>query len=111
MNVKRNALLVAMGLVMACGAAGGASAETRWGDHHPRQHQVLARTVKQEHRIAAERRAGEISVRKAHRLRAADVRIARQDRRDARVHGGHITKVQQRHLNREENRNSRHIGV
>ena len=111
MNVKKNALLVAMGLVMACGAATGASAETRWAEHHPRQHEVLSRTARQEHRITMERREGEISARQAHRLRAADMRIAHQDRRDARINGGFITKGQQRHLNREENRISRHIGV
>ena len=111
MNVKRNTLLVAMGLIMACGAATGASAETRWAQNHPRQHEVLARTVHQDRRIAAERRDGEISARRAHRLRAADVRIMRQDHRDARINGGYITKGQQHHLNREENHVSRKIGA
>lgn len=111
MNMKKNALLVALGLVMACGAATGASAETTWAHNHPRQHEVLARTVHQEHRITRERREGEMSARRAHRLRAADVRIMRQDRRDAHINGGYITKGQQRHLNREENRVSRHIGA
>ncbi len=111
MNVKKNALLVAMGLVMACGAATGASAETRWGEHHPRQHQVLSRVANQERRITHERREGEISRAKAHRLRAADTRILRQERREARMRGGHISKVEQRHLNHEENRVSRRIGA
>ncbi|HEY2662153.1 MAG TPA: hypothetical protein VGI79_20705 [Caulobacteraceae bacterium] len=111
MNMKRNALLVAMGLVMACGAATGASAETRWAHNHPRQHEVLARTARQEHRITAEHREGEITAARAHRLRAADVRLARQDHRDARINGGYITKGQQRHLNREESRVSRKIGA
>ena len=111
MNVKKNALLVAMGLIMACGAATGASAETTWGQHHPRQHEVLARTAREQPRITVERREGEMSARQAHRLRAADMRIAHQDRRDARINGGYITKGQQHHLNREENHVSRKIGA
>lgn len=111
MTVKRNVLLVAMGLVMACGAATGASAETRWGYNHPRQHEVLARVGHQERRVTHERREGEISAAKAHRLRMADARMARQDHRDARINGGFITKGQQRQLNREENGVSRRIGA
>ncbi|QUD89121.1 hypothetical protein [Phenylobacterium montanum] len=111
MNMQKKMVLVAMGLAMACGAATGASAETRWDRDHPRQHQVLTRVAHQEHRITRERREGEIGARKAHRLRAADVRILRQERRDARMHGGHITRAEQHHLNRAENRVSRHIGA
>jgi len=111
MNVKKNALLVAMGLILACGAATGASAETAWGAQHPRQHEVLHRLAVQRHRIAVERREGELTARQAHRLHAADRRIMRQERRDAMVHGGRITKVEQRHLNREENRVSQGIGA
>ena len=111
MNVKNNLVLMAMGLVLACGAASGASAETRWDQNHPRQAQVLNRVDRQEHRITRERREGEISAAKAHRLRIADRHIARQAHREARRNGGYLTKVQQRHLNREENRVSRHIGA
>ncbi len=110
MTMKKNALLVAMGLVLACGAATGASAETRWGAEHPRQHEVFHRLAVQNHRIRTERREGEISGREAHRLHVADRRIAHQDRRDARINGGFITKGQQRQLNREENGVGRHIG-
>ena len=112
MNVKKNALLVAMGLIMACSAAAtGASAETRWDEHHPRQHQVLARVAHQEHRIAVERRDGRIGPVRAHRLHAADTRILRQERREARLNGDRLTKAQHRQLNREENRVSRRIGA
>jgi hypothetical protein len=71
---------------------------------------VLGRVARQEHRVTVERRDGELSMRQAHRLRREDNRIAMQDRRDAFVNRGYITRMQQRHLNREENGVSRQIG-
>lgn len=109
MNIK-SALLAAVGLTLAIGAASGASAETRWGYHHPRQHEVYARLANQDRRIDAERRDGQITRGDAHFLHAQDHRIARQDRFDARVNGGYVTRGQQAHMNREENRVSGDIG-
>ena len=111
MNIRKNALLAAVGLVMACAAATGASAETSWNHHHPRQAEVLGRVAHQERRITVERRQGELTMGQAHRLRREDARIARQDRRDAFVNRGFITRAQQRHLNREENGASGQIGA
>ena len=81
-----------------------------WGRHHPRQHEVLAREQHQIHRINRERREGELTGAQARALRANDRAIARQDHAYARANGGHITKQQQRQLNREENAQSRVIG-
>lgn len=112
MNVKKNMVLAAMGLVMAFGAASTASADiVRYDGHHPRQAEAPGRVASQEHRITVQRREGELTARQARHLRAEDRRIARQDRREARVNGGYISKAQQHRLNREENRVSRHIGA
>ena len=111
MNLKKTMLLSAMGLILAAGAAaGGASAETRWDAHHPRRVEVNHRLHNQALRIHEERKAGELSVRKAHRLHVADRHIRREERRDAARHGGHITKAEQFKLNKEENGVSRRIG-
>lgn len=105
MSIKRNALLAIMGLVLAGGAATAASADTL----HPRRAEVNERLANQNHRIAEARREGEISPRQAWRLHRADYRVRRQEVRFAHFHHGHITRHEQRRLNREENRISRHI--
>lgn len=100
-------LLLALGLCTALGAAGGASAETRFQASHPRRAEVNARLVTLDHRIVAVRHEGRISPRKAMMLRAEARTIRRQARLDALRHGGHITRIEQRRLNREETRLAR----
>ena len=110
MNLKKNALLVAMGLLMAGASVTAASADTRWDQHHPRREEVNNRLANQNARIHEERRMGEISAMQAHRLHADDRRIRFQERRFARHDGGHVTLAEQHRLNREENRVSHQIG-
>ena len=108
MTIKKNILLATLGLVMAVGAATGASANS-WQANHPRRAEVNARLHNQDLRIREERRAGEISARKAYRLHLADRRIRQQERAYARFHGGRISRAEQMRLNREENGVNRHI--
>ena len=111
MNVKKTILLSAMGLIMAVGAAAsGASAETRWDAHHPRRVEVNHRLHNQAVRIREERKEGDMSAMKAHRLRVADRHIRSEERRDAFRHDSHITKAEQIKLNHQENAVSGKIG-
>ena len=109
MTIKKNILLAAMGLVLAAGAATGASADTSWQAHHPRREEVNTRLHNQNLRIRDERRDGDLNARQAFRLHRADQRIRHQERVYARNHGGHISRAEQMRLNREENRVGRHI--
>jgi hypothetical protein len=105
MNIKRNALLAVMGLIMAGSAVTGASAET----FHPRRAEVNERLATQDVRIHHDRRTGEIGARKAWRLHVADYRVRMQEHRFAMHHHGHISRAEQFRLNREENRISHRI--
>lgn len=80
-----------------------ASAIGRWGHHHPRQHEVLAREHHQLHRINAERRNGEITGGQARALRHNERAIAMQDHADARARHGSISQREHRQLNGELN--------
>ncbi len=71
----------------------------------PTKQEILARVQIQRHEIRAEERAGKISPQKANRLLVADRHIARK----ARMHGGHLTRVEARKLNHHENRIHRYI--
>jgi hypothetical protein len=110
MNTKRNILLAAMTLVIAGAGAAGASAETRFDQTHPRRAEVNTRLAHENHRIAAERREGEISKVKAMRMHAKAHMIRVRERRMAVRHGGHITRFEKARLNRQENRLGRQVG-
>ena len=76
---------------------------------HPRVNEIQGRIDRQVGRVNAGIGQGQISPGEAARDRARDNRVERQLQRDEARHGGHITKAEQQHLNRELNRNSRHI--
>lgn len=101
MNLKRTALVLTMGLTALAGMTATASADPL---QQPRKQEVLARVHHQRQEIRMERKRGEMSPMKAHRLLAADNRIARH----ARMHR-HLTRVEARRLNHQENRVHRHI--
>jgi hypothetical protein len=105
MNFKRNALLALIGLVVAGSAATGASAAPL----HPRREQVNERLAHQNLRIQEARRDGAIGPHRAWRLHRADYRVRLQERRFAFHHHGHISRMEQHRLNREENRINHHI--
>jgi len=105
----RNFINAALAAALVAGAASPALAQTPWQAHHPRRAEVNHRLANQNHRIAAERRAGEISGPKARLLHAQDRWVRAQERVEASRHGGHITRAEKRHLNREENKVSRNI--
>ena len=108
MNTKTILAAVA-GLALAAAGAQAASAQG-FDQTHPRRAEVNQRLDKQDARIDSQRADGEIGAAKAHRLHRADHRIRIAERRFARHHGGHISKVEQTRLNHRENAVSRRIG-
>jgi hypothetical protein len=108
MNTKTIVAAVA-GLILAAAGAQAAAAQD-FAQTHPRRAEVNQRLDRQDARIAAERADGAIGPAKAHRLHRADHRIRMAERRFARRHGGHISKMEQARLNHRENAVSRRIG-
>src|SRR5579884_3977078 len=72
---------------------------------HPRINEVDQRLQNQENRINQGVNNGTMSPRQAGRDERRDARVERQMQRDEAKHHGHITKREQRHLNRELNHN------
>jgi hypothetical protein len=110
MNTSTKLALAALGLAVALAGTTGASADTGWQAHHPWREQVNHRLTRQSHRIAMERREGEITRGQARDLRVEDRGIRAQERFDASHHRSHLTRAEHRRLNREENGVSRQIG-
>ena len=104
----KSAILFALALTGA-GVATTADAAT-WRATHPRRAEVNGRLANENHRIAVERREGEITAAQAHDMHAEVHGIRAQERYDASLHNGHITRAEQAQLNHEENGVSRQIG-
>ncbi|HEY5107390.1 MAG TPA: hypothetical protein VII73_11570 [Caulobacteraceae bacterium] len=106
----RKILIGVMSLALAAGAAATASAQSTWDQTHPRRDEVNQRLQNQNHRIATERREGELTGRQAHRLHTADRRLRMHERHFAARHNGHISRAMQARLSHRENQVSRNIG-
>jgi hypothetical protein len=83
--------------------AGAASADIAPQAHHQRRVEVNMRLAHQNLRIARALRAGLISPARAHALHREVHSIRMQERAFAAAQNGHLTRGQQRLLNREEN--------
>lgn len=109
MNLKRTFIAVALGAMAAGATVTAASAHTYVPARHPRQAEVLDRAAAQRAMIRHEERTGRISPMKAHRLLAANRRVAMENRRMSRRNGGYISPREQHRLNNQETRIGRHL--
>lgn len=90
------------------GLAAQAGAQT-FDQTHPRRAEVNARLANQNARITQGVKDGQLTHGEAKAMRADDHAIRAEERADASVNGGHVTRAEQRTLNRQENANSRTI--
>lgn len=98
---------IALSAVMLFSTA--SHADGYWAANHPRRAEVNQRLANQHQRINAGVRDGSLTPHEAHKLRREDRTIRAEERAMAAEHNGHITKGEQRMLNRQENRTSRQI--
>ena len=99
----RKSLSFAAAMVMLAGVVGTASAETTWQKNHPRRTQVNHRLHNQNRRIHNDVRNGTMTRRRAATVHREDHQVRQEERDMARQNGGHITKPEQRVLNKQEN--------
>jgi hypothetical protein len=76
---------------------------------HPRVNQVDRRETRQQNRIANGVKNGSLSPKEASHLENREARLQTREQKDMAAHNGHLTKAEQRGLNRKENRISRSI--
>ncbi len=106
----RNFLTVVAAGLLLTSVAAPSMADTQWQKNHPRREQVNNRLARQNARIHAERKEGEITKAQAAKLHAEDHAIRQEERTMASTNNGHITKAEQRALNQQENQVSKQIG-
>jgi hypothetical protein len=76
---------------------------------HPRVNQVNRREGRQQQRIANGVKNGTLTPRQTAHLENREANLQNRDQKDMAKNNGHLTKQQQRGLNRQENRISRSI--
>ena len=76
---------------------------------HPRVNQVNQREENQQDRIANGIKNGKLTPGQAARLERGEQRLEHNEKKDMAADGGHLTKQDQRQLNREANHMSKRI--
>jgi hypothetical protein len=99
----RKTLTFAATVVMLAGAVGSVSAATTWQKNHPRRTQVNHRLSNQNRRIHNDVKNGAMTHRQALGAHREDHKVRQEERDMGRQNGGHITKPEQRVLNKQEN--------
>lgn len=107
MNTYRKLAAAALGAAILAGSTVGASAD--WAQHHPRRVQVNHRLGNQNFRTNRDLRNGSLTAQQAQQLHSEDHSIRQEERFDASLDGGHITKAEQHSLNQQENTVSKQI--
>jgi hypothetical protein len=106
----RKSLVFMLTMALLFSVTGTGFAATKWQQNHPRRAEVNGRLKNQNRRIHQERKEGELSKGQAAKLHQEDHQIRQEERAMASQNGGHITKLEQRTLNQQENGVSQQIG-
>ncbi len=109
-NLRKAAALIGLLSLFAAASSNSFAADTKWQKEHPRREQVNSRLENQNDRIKTEVKDGDMSKAKAAKLHKADRQIRQEEKDMASQNGGHITKQEQKTLNRQENAVSKKIG-
>ena len=76
---------------------------------HPRVNQVNRREGHQQQRIGNGVANGTLSSKQATNLEKRETAVQNREKADMAAHNGHLTKAEQKQLNREQNRTSKQI--
>jgi hypothetical protein len=76
---------------------------------HPRVNQVNRREARQQARIANGVKNGSLSPKETSHLEKREANVQAREQKDMAAHNGHLTKAEQRGINRQQNRISRTI--
>ena len=114
-KLTKSLLVLAVGGLMSLGAASAQTSNTSGAGPgqvdpgHPRVNEVNARETAQQDRIANGVKNGTMTPGQASRVEGREQHIENQEKADMAAHNGHLTKGEQRQLNREQNRTSKQI--
>lgn len=116
-NTFTNSLLVlAVGGLMLAGSASAQTTTTPSGagpgvvdPGHPRVNEVNKREQNQQKRIGNGVSSGKLTSQQASNLERRETSVQNREQRDMAKHDGHLTKAEQKGINRQQNRISKSI--
>jgi len=76
---------------------------------HPRVNQVNGREERQQQRIANGVASGKLSAQQTANLEKREASVQNREQKDMAAHNGHLTKAEQKGINRQQNRISKSI--
>ena len=113
---SKSLLVLAVGGLMVAGSAAAQTTTTTSGagpgavdPGHPRVNQVNRREGRQQQRIAKGIENGKLNSRQTTNLEKRETRVQNREQKDMAQHNGHLTKAEQKGINRQQNRISRSI--
>jgi hypothetical protein len=114
--IKPSLLTLAIGGLMIVGSASAQTQSNTSGagpgqvdPGHPRVNQINQRETNQQKRIANGVKSGRLTPGQTAHLERGEQRLQNNEKRDMAKDNGHLTKKDQRHLNREANHVSKRI--
>lgn len=115
-NITKSLFILAVAGGMVVGSAAAQPQDNTSGagagqvdPGHPRVNQVNQRETKQQNRIANGVKNGELTPRQTANLERGEQRLQNNEKKDMAKDNGHLTKQDQRQLNREANHMSKKI--
>jgi hypothetical protein len=114
-KITQSLLVLAASGLMFVGAAAAQQDNTAGGGagkvdpKHPRVNQVNRRETRQQNRIANGVKSGQLTPGETKRLERGEQRLQHNEKKDMAKDNGHLTKKDQRQLNREANHMSKRI--
>jgi uncharacterized lipoprotein YajG len=115
-KITNSLLVLAVGGLMLAGSAAAQTNSNTSGagagvddPNHPRVNQINQREQNQQNRIANGIKNDKLTPAQAARLEKGQQRLVNNEKKDMAADNGHLTKKDQRQLNREANRQSRKI--
>jgi hypothetical protein len=114
-KIPRSLLILAAGALFCIGAASAQNSNTSGAGAgqvdpgHPRVNQINQRETNQQNRIANGIKNDKLTPGQASRLEKGEQRLQNNEKKDMAKDNGHLTKQDQRQLNREANHMSARI--
>ncbi|MFZ3262447.1 MAG: hypothetical protein WA172_00465 [Terriglobales bacterium] len=113
-NFTNSLLVLAVGGLMLAGSASAQTSTSGAGPGvvdpgHPRVNQVNGREERQQQRIANGVQSGKLNSRQTANLEKRETSVQNREQRDMAKNNGHLTKAEQRGINRQQNRISKSI--
>jgi hypothetical protein len=111
----KSLLVLAVGGLMIAGSASAQTSTTSGAGPgvvdpgHPRVNEVNAREANQQRRIGNGASSGKLTSQQATNLEKRETSVQNREQRDMAKNNGHLTKSEQRGINRQQNRISRSI--